>query len=116
MGMKQISGNELRGHLETMLLSALERGDAHGFELMQRLTKQGRGLLQLREGTLYPVLYRLEGAGLIKGTWEDGSQRRRGPRRCVYSLTGDGRQELQARRETWRDFVSVIGEIVEAPA
>ncbi len=112
--MKTISGNELRGHLETILLAALERGDAHGFELMQRLTKRGRGLLQLKEGTLYPALYRLERAGLIKGTWEDGSERHRGPRRCIYTLTAKGRGELASRRAMWRDFVSVVGSIVEA--
>ena len=58
--MAKIEGNMLRGHLESMVLTVLERGDAHGFEIMQRLDEKGRGALHLKEGTLYPTLYRLE--------------------------------------------------------
>ena len=110
--MGTISGDTLRGHLETMVLAALEHGDAHGFEILHRLEDGGCGLLRLREGTLYPALYRLEKAGCIRGKWEDNSLRHRGPRRRIYRLNAKGRRELAARRERWREFVRVVGGIV----
>lgn len=112
--MKDITGNELRGHLDTIVLSVLERGEAHGYEILQRLEKAGCGMLRLKEGTVYPALYRLEGAGLIRGAWETDSEPRRGPRRRNYRLTAAGKRELARRRDSWRNFVAVIGRIVEA--
>lgn len=114
--MQSISGNALRGHLETMVLSLLEQGQAHGFEILRRLEEAGCGALRLKEGTLYPVLYRLERAGLVRAEWERDAKGRRGPRRRIYRLAKGGKRELTGRREQWREFVSVIGKIVEAPA
>jgi DNA-binding PadR family transcriptional regulator len=112
--MKDIRGDELRGHLETMVMSVLERGEAHGYEILQRLEQAGCGALKLKEGTIYPALYRLEDTGLIKGAWEKAAETRRGPRRRNYRLTVAGKRELASRRESWRNFVAVIGRIVEA--
>lgn len=114
--MQKISGNALRGHIETMILSTLADGAAHGLEILRRLDDAGCGALRLKEGTLYPVLYRLERDGLVRGTWEDESARRRGPRRRIYRLVQSGKRELAKRRTEWRHFVAVIGRIVEAPA
>jgi PadR family transcriptional regulator PadR len=114
--MEQIVGDTLRGHLETMVLAVLERGEAHGFEVLRRLEADGCGALSLREGTLYPVLYRLERAGLVEATWEADSGGRRGPRRRIYRMTDQGRRELARRRALWTHFVAVVGRIVGAPA
>lgn len=114
--MEPISGDALRGHLETMILAALETGAAHGFEILRRLTEAGSGALRLREGSLYPALYRMEGAGLIASDWEDESAPRRGPRRRVYRLTRKGVGRLANGRAEWRQFVHVIGTILGAPA
>jgi PadR family transcriptional regulator len=114
--MEPIRGDALRGHLETMILSALERGDAHGFEVLRRLEDAGCGALQLKEGSLYPALYRLEGSGLIRGQWEDGASTRRGPRRRIYHLTKKGTGKLVEGREEWRRFVTIIGGILGASA
>lgn len=92
--MQRIEGDTLRGHLEGMVLASLERGEAHGFEVLRRLEEQGYGALSLKEGTLYPVLYRLEGAGFVRAAWEDESSGRRGPRRRIYQLTEKGSREL----------------------
>ena len=64
--MKPIHGDKLRGHLETLILSVLERGEAHGLEILHRLDQAGCGLLHLKEGSLYPALYRLEEAGKVR--------------------------------------------------
>jgi DNA-binding PadR family transcriptional regulator len=99
-----------------MILAALERGDAHGFEIMRRLEEAGCGALRLKEGSLYPALYRLEGWGLVEGTWEDGASERRGPRRRIYHLTQKGSGRLAQGREEWRRFVTIIGGILGARA
>ena len=98
------------------MLAALERGEAHGFEVLRRLEGLGCGALVLKEGTLYPVLYRLEEAGLVRGEWEDDSTGRRGPRRRIYRLTEKGRRDLARRREDWTQFVAIVGRILGAPA
>jgi len=114
--MTEISGNKVRGHLETMILSVLEAGGGHGFEIVKRLSDRGCGLLNLKEGTVYPVLYRLESSGLLKSEWEEGDSGRRGPRRRIYTLTRKGRKQLSAGREQWTQFVSIVGNIVGATA
>jgi DNA-binding PadR family transcriptional regulator len=114
--MEHIEGDVLRGHLESMVLSVLQRGDAHGFEILRRLEALGCGALRLKEGSLYPALYRLEKAGSVRAAWEDNSGGRRGPRRRIYHVTRKGLRQLARARQTWRQFVSVVGGIVEATA
>jgi PadR family transcriptional regulator, regulatory protein PadR len=112
--MKKISGDTLRGHLETMVLAALAHGEAHGYEIMRRLEERGCGLLELKEGTLYPALYRLEEAGHIRGRWEGKPPGLRGPRRRTYHLTPKGRRELSDQKKTWHEFVRVVGQLIGA--
>jgi PadR family transcriptional regulator, regulatory protein PadR len=114
--MEIIEGDKLRGHLETMILSVLDRGEAHGLEILRRLDEAGCGLLHLKEGSLYPALYRLEEAGKIQAVWEEEQQGRRGARRRIYHLTSKGKRQLAKGREEWASFVRVIGGIVGASA
>ena len=113
--MQKIEGDTLRGHLEGMVLAALARGEAHGFEVLRRLEELGCGALSLKEGTLYPVLYRLEEAGMVQAAWEADTVGRRGPRRRIYHLTDKGQRELAHRREAWSQFVTIVGGILGAP-
>jgi PadR family transcriptional regulator, regulatory protein PadR len=115
-GMESINGDKLRGHLETMVLSTLEQGEAHGLEILHRLEQAGCGLLRLKEGSLYPALYRLEAAGEIKAAWESEPHGRRGARRRFYHLTTKGRRKLRAGRAEWQQFVRILGGILGAPA
>lgn len=108
-----ISGNVIRGHLETMVLSTLERQEAHGFEILRRLDQAGRGSLSMKEGSLYPALYRMEKSHLVKARWDDKAKGR-GPRRRVYRLTTKGRRHLQCSRQEWNHFVAIIGPILGA--
>jgi DNA-binding PadR family transcriptional regulator len=101
-----ISGDLLRGHLETMVLATLERGNAHGLAILRRLEVAGCGALRLKEGSLYPALHRLEASGEVAS--------RRDGKRCVYSLTATGRRRLDAARVEWRRFTEVIGGVLAA--
>lgn len=114
--MERINGDLLRGHLQTLILSALRKGDAHGFELLKRLEQAGSGALELKEGSLYPALYKMEEAGLVKGAWEKGDSARRGPRRRIYRITTKGGKRLLEARGEFEQFVSVIGGILGATA
>jgi DNA-binding PadR family transcriptional regulator len=114
--MKAINGDKLRGHLEVMILSTLERSEAHGLEILQRLENAGCGLLRLKEGSLYPALYRLEAAGEVKAAWESEPHGRRGARRRIYRLTAKGQRKLDEGRAEWQQFVHVIGGILGAIA
>src|SRR6516165_3094988 len=113
--MDAIIGDKLRGHLEAMILATLEHGDAHGLEILHRLDAAGCGLLQLKEGSLYPALYRLESSGAVKAVWEPEPHGRRGARRRIYQLTPKGTRQLDAGRIEWREFVRIVGGILGAP-
>jgi PadR family transcriptional regulator, regulatory protein PadR len=114
--MQDIGGDLLRGHLENLILSVLDQGEAHGLEISRRLQEAGCGALRLKEGSLYPALYRLEQAGLVAAIWEGETKGRRGARRRIYHLTSKGTRALAKGREEWRQFVKVIGSILGAPA
>src|SRR5438552_16603012 len=100
--MQAIDGDKLRGHLEMLILATLEKGEAHGLEILRRLEAGGCGLLKLKEGSLYPALYRLEAAGAIAGVWEKPQRGRRGARRRIYRLTSRGSRQLQRGRGEWK--------------
>ena len=102
----------LKGHLDALLLAALEAGPAHGFAVMAELRRRTGGTVDLESGTLYPALRRLEEAGLIVGAWTTGP----GRRRREYQLTDRGRAALSNERGVWRDFVATIGAVLEPPA
>src|ERR1700737_1464369 len=114
--MEPIQGDKLRGHLETLILSTLERGQAHGLEILRRLDEAGCGLLRLKEGSLYPALYRLQKTREVKGGWETEPHGPGGARRRIYSLTAKGRRKLDTGRVEWQQFVRVLGGILGAPA
>jgi DNA-binding PadR family transcriptional regulator len=114
--MEPISGDKLRGHLEILILAILERGEAHGLEILRRLELNGCGLLRLKEGSLYPALYRLEEAGEVAASWEEQSHGRRGARGRIYRLTAKGHRKLSRGRSEWQTFVMTLSGILAAPA
>ena len=114
--MRQITGDKLRGHVEALILAALDRGEAHGLDIVKKIEAAGSGALKLKEGSLYPALYRLEDAGLVKGQWEGENTGRRGARRRLYRLTSKGKRELAQDRQEWADFVAIMNDALGAPA
>ncbi|MFG2986349.1 PadR family transcriptional regulator [Streptomyces sp. NPDC048258] len=103
----------VRGHLDGLLLSVLESGPLHGYAIITAVEERSGGVLELRKGTIYPALNRLERIGLLSSAWESVGERRR---RC-YELTDAGRRSLAAERTHWREFIAAIGSVLEpAPA
>jgi PadR family transcriptional regulator, regulatory protein PadR len=100
---------ELKGHLDALLLAALEGGPRHGYAAIEALRQDTGGRLDLPTGTIYPALRRLEQAGLIAGAWSVVAGRRR---RC-YRLTAAGQKALAGRREAWREFAATVSAVLE---
>jgi PadR family transcriptional regulator PadR len=100
---------ELKGHLDALLLAALEDGPRHGYAVMEALREATGGRLDLPTGTIYPALHRLADAGLIAGSWSVVA----GRRRRVYQLTVAGKRALAGKRAAWRDFAATIGAALE---
>jgi DNA-binding PadR family transcriptional regulator len=100
----------LKGHLDVLLLAALERGPRHGYAVKEALREGSGGRFDLPTGTIYPALHRLEGAGLIAGSWSivDGRRRR------TYRLTPAGVKRLHADRHGWREFAAAVTTLLEA--
>ena len=97
-------GQALKGHLDGMLLAALEDGPGHGYAIMEALRAGSGGQFDLPTGTIYPALRRLERAGLVRTKWsEEGGRRRR-----LYELTPAGRRTLDAERHAWAEFSAAV--------
>jgi PadR family transcriptional regulator PadR len=98
-----------RGSLELIVLHLLEPGEAYGYEIVTKLTTRSNGALGVTDGTLYPVLYRLERAGFVAVRWETPE---RGVPRKYYRLTDTGREELSRLRQEWNAFVSAMAALL----
>ncbi|QCK86065.1 PadR family transcriptional regulator [Phreatobacter aquaticus] len=99
----------LKGHLDTIVLAALEAGPAHGYAIIETIRRMSGEAFDLPEGTIYPALHRLEQAGLLASAWTDPAL---GRRRRIYTLTEDGRSALAKRRETWGRFARAVHAVV----
>jgi PadR family transcriptional regulator, regulatory protein PadR len=99
-----MKAESLKGHLDSLVLATLEDGPLHGYAVIERLRGRSNGAFDLAEGTLYPVLHRLEAEGLLTSAWSDAA----GRRRRVYRLTRRGRTALAKRRDEWRRFAGAV--------
>jgi PadR family transcriptional regulator, regulatory protein PadR len=101
-----MEGEMLKGHLDMIVLAALAAGPAHGYTIIQEIHRRSGGAFELPEGTIYPVLHRLEKNGLLTSRWTVAET---GRRRRVYALTRRGRQALADHRAVWQRFADAIG-------
>ena len=98
----------MKGHVDLLLLSTLRTGPLHGYGVVEKLRGLSEGAFDLAEGTVYPALYRLEAAGLLKSSWTKAG----GRRRRVYELTKRGRGELARSRDEWTAFAHAVEAVV----
>lgn len=100
-----------KGSAELLILSLIEARPRHGYEISKLIEQRSHGAVRFNVASLYPLLYRLEKRRWIQGRWVEKAGQRR---RRYYRLTAEGRQILQAQRETWREFVAAIARITGA--
>lgn len=94
-----------RGTAELAVLSVLEDGPLHGYEMARRIEEQTHGSLRFTLASLYPLLYKLEKRGWVRGAWETSTGGRR--RRC-YRLTAEGRKKLAPIRAEWSELFRAL--------
>jgi DNA-binding PadR family transcriptional regulator len=100
----------VRGHLELLVLAALSAGPSHGYALIESLQHLSGGAFDLAEGSLYPVLHKLEHAGLVRSRWD----RESGRRRRIYWITNAGQRELEERSRRWRVIRDAVDAVLSA--
>ena len=100
-----------QGTLALMVLKTLDvLGPLHGYGLARRIEQISGGLLAVNQGTLYPLLLRLEHEGAIASEWGASENNRRAR---FYRLTREGRKQLQVERKDWEQTASIMGRFFE---
>lgn len=101
-----------QGQLEGLILAVLDQRPLHGYAIALELRERSGGTLEVAEGTLYPVLHKLEAEGLIRSRWEVVN----GRRRRVYASSARGGRALRERVESWKRLSRAIDSVfVSAP-
>ena len=101
-----------KGVLEMLVLELICKKATYGYELLQLLKEGSGGMFSLKEGTLYPILYRLEDEGFIVSGWSAG-EGRSAPKK-LYTATEAGRAEAVRRRKLWQQFSRTVDGFWEA--
>ncbi|MBV8940823.1 MAG: helix-turn-helix transcriptional regulator [Solirubrobacterales bacterium] len=99
--------NGFQGQLEGLLLAILQQGPLHGYAIASELRARSGGAFEVPEGTLYPVLHKLEKEGLVRSRWEKVS----GRRRRVYAASPQSQNVLRERFESWQRLSRAIDSV-----
>ena len=106
--MVRLSKQTLDGNVETIILSELMNGPSYGYALVREINQKHEGVLSLGEGTIYPVLYRMEEKGLLKS---DVRKTDSGRDRKYYRVSPKGKKVLQENMCQWKALSEVMGRI-----
>lgn len=105
----------IKGVLEMLVLKIISEEQSYGYKLRAEIKHRSNGSLLLDDGTMYPILYRLEQEGSIASTWvldeesKEGSKSKRSVRpKKMYTITRTGRALLEMEMDCWQDFSKVI--------
>lgn len=100
----------LQGTLDMLILKVAALRPIHGYAIVQRLQQISNAALQIRQGSLYPALYRLESQGWLKSEWKTTEGGREGK---YYSLTKAGRRQLESETAGWKRLCEAISLVLE---
>lgn len=103
-----MNAESLKGHMDMLVLAVIAQGALHGYGVIEALRDRSGGSFDLAEGTVYPVLHRLERAGLLSHEWSDAT----GRGRKLYRLTTAGGARLREQQRSWRDFVEAVESVI----
>ena len=99
--------------MDSKFLHIAQRGPTYGYEIAQEAMKRSGGYFNLKEGSLYPALHRMERRGLLISHWEE---KETGRRRKFYRITAEGNRELERERAEWRRFVAGVNGVLGVQA
>jgi DNA-binding PadR family transcriptional regulator len=105
----EFARNLMAGMSGLMVLDLLREGPGYGYGLRQRICQQSHHALQWQDGTLYPVLRRLEDQGLVTSVWANPPA---GRRRRYYRLTPRGQRTWSAQRQQWLRFSGAVNAVL----
>jgi PadR family transcriptional regulator, regulatory protein PadR len=103
--MAQKQTNLLQGTLDLLILRALRAGELHGLGISRRIEQITQGTFQVKPGSLFPALHRMEEAGWLSASWGESENRRKAK---YYRLTKAGEQQLGAETEEWQRIALAI--------
>ncbi|MEW9700586.1 PadR family transcriptional regulator [Paenibacillus sp. SI8] len=104
-----IESDLLRGSSAMLVLSLLKQeGNLYGYQIIQLLQEKSGDVLLLKEGTLYPVLYKLEEEELVSSHWMEIN----GRKRRYYQITPEGLKALDQKEKKWQMFIFSIGRVL----
>ncbi|HEY1601153.1 MAG TPA: helix-turn-helix transcriptional regulator [Pirellulales bacterium] len=98
----------ITGTVEMLMLEVISNGRSYGYEIVQTVLSRSGGRFELKEGSLYPALHRLERQKLLSASWAEFE----GRRRKYYDITPAGRSWLVARRQDWQAFASGVNGVL----
>ena len=101
-----------KGVLDMLVLKLLTDSPKYGYQIIQEMRDQSDGAFLLKDGTLYPVLYRLEDDGLVKSRWSEAAGKQI-PRK-YYEITPDGKDALSDMQEVWEKISAGIGRMLRS--
>ena len=99
----------LTGTVDLLILDVLARGDSYGYQIAQTVLAASDDRFELKEGSLYPALHRLERQKWLKAHWRETDE---GRRRKYYKLTPKGLAALEAKREEWSQFSQAVNSVL----
>lgn len=105
--------NLVGGSSDMLLLHLLRSRDMYGYEIIRELRLRSDDRFNFKEGTLYPILHKLEIRGYVKSydyTCENGRHRN------YYTITDEGRQKLDSELQKWREFTTCVEKVLAEPA
>jgi transcriptional regulator len=103
----------IRGTLDVLILKTLSRGTSHGYAISRSIREATEDAFTVEEGALYPALRRLEEKGLLESRWGVTDTGREAK---LYSLTAEGRAELDSGVRTWHRYVAAMTRVLGSPA
>jgi PadR family transcriptional regulator PadR len=101
----------LKGTLDLLILRTLDLRPMHGSAIADRIAQVTQGAFQVKAGSLFPALHRLEQEGWIEGEWQESTE---GRRVRSYLLTRDGRRQLAMEKKTWARIVQAMTTLLES--
>jgi PadR family transcriptional regulator PadR len=101
----------LKGTLDLLILRTLNPHSMHGSAIADRVAQVTNGTFQVKAGSLFPALHRLEQEGWIQGEWQESAE---GRRVRSYTLTRDGRRQLGAEKENWTRIMQAMNSVLES--
>jgi PadR family transcriptional regulator PadR len=100
----------LQGTLELLVLKTLTHRPMHGWGITLHIQQVSRDVLRVEEGSLYPALHRMEQQGWVRSEWKISENNRRAR---YYSLTRNGRQQLERQEESWESVTQAIAAVLK---